>query len=234
MVDSSGSETPAEVPSHFHRDAPQDAHQRRRHQAVLEMVAQVPPGRVLDYGFGWGDIAWAVARSHPDIVGVDVEQRRVDFARREYAPLRFEQCRPDGLDFPDDSFDLVLSVVVLPFVPDDEAYMAEVRRVLRPGGHLVLATKTSPLLTRTWRRLSGRRELDRHPSPGIRHHDAGDAADLLRRHGFVILRRGAFYDPPFEARKNAVDLANGLVERVGELAGLVAPAPYPLFLARLA
>jgi len=232
VEDSSGSAMTAGVPAHFHRDAPQDAHQRRRHRAVLDMVARVPPGRVLDYGFGWGDIAWAVARSHPDIVGVDVEQRRVDFARREYAPLPFERCRPDGLDFPDAAFDLVLSVVVLPFVPDDEAYLAEVRRVLRPGGHLVLATKTSPLLTRLWRRLTGRRALDRNPSPGIRHHDAGDAAALLRRHGFTILRRRAFYDPPFEARKNLVDLANGVVERVGEWAGLVAPAPYPLFLAR--
>lgn len=232
MEDSSGSGEDVGVPAHFHRDAPQDAHQRRRHRAVLDMVARVPRGRVLDYGFGWGDIAWAVARSHPDIVGVDVEQRRVDFANRQYAPIPFSRCRPDGLDFPDASFDLVLSVVVLPFVPDDEAYLAEIRRVLRPGGHLVLATKTSPLLTRLWRRLTGRRELDRHPSPGIRHHDAGDAARLLRRHGFTILRRRAFYDPPFEARKNPVDLANGVVERVGELAGLVSPAPYPLFLAR--
>lgn len=221
-----------EIPAHFYKDAPQDAHQRRRHQAVLALLTQLPPGPVLDYGFGWGDIAWAAARTHPDIHGVDVEARRVEFARREYAPLPFDQCRPDGLDFTDARFDIVLSVVVLPFVPDDHAYLREIRRVLRPGGHLIIATKTSPFLTRCWRRLSGRREQDRHPAPGIRHHDAGDAAHLLHEHGFEILQRRAFYDPPFESRKNLIDRVNSLFELIGERLGLIATAPYPLFLAR--
>lgn len=221
-----------EIPLHFHRDAPQDAHQRKRHQAVLSLLRELPPGRVLDYGFGWGDIAWAASRTHPDIHAVDVEQRRVDFARQQYAPIPFDRCRPDGVDFPDASFDIVLSIVVLPFVPDDEAYVAELRRVLRPGGHLIVATKTSQFLSRNWLRLSGQRERDRNPAPGIRHHDAGDAAALLQRHGFSILRRRAFYDPPFEARRNLPDLVNGVFEVAGESLGLVQTAPYPLFLAR--
>jgi len=222
----------SDIPRHFYRDAPQDPHQRRRHRAVLSLLRELPQGRVLDYGFGWGDIAWAASRTHPDIQAVDVEQRRVEFARQQYAPIAFDRCRPDGVDFADASFDIVLSIVVLPFVPDDEAYVAELRRVLRPGGHLIIATKTSQFLPRMWRRLSGQRERDRHPTPGIRHHDAGDAAALLGRHGFTILRREAFYDPPFEARRNLVDLANGVFEVAGSALGLVQPAPYPLFLAR--
>ncbi len=222
----------SEIPNHFYRDAPQDDHQRRRHQAVLSLLRGLPAGRVLDYGFGWGDIAWAASKTHPDIHAVDVEQRRVDFARQQYAPIPFDRCRTDGVDFPDASFDIVLSIVVLPFVPDDEAYVAELRRVLRPGGHLIVATKTSPFLPRVWRRISGQRERDRHPAPGIRHHDAADAAALLERHGFAILRRKAFYDPPFEARRNMADLANGIFEVAGEALGVVDTAPYPLFLAR--
>lgn len=221
-----------DIPRHFYRDAPQDPHQRRRHQAVLSLLRDLPPGRVLDYGFGWGDIAWAASRTHPDIHAVDVEPRRVEFARQQYAPIPFDQCRPDGVDFADASFDIVLSIVVLPFVPDDEAYVAELRRVLRPGGHLVIATKTSQFLPRVWMRLSGRRERDRNPAPGIRHHDAADAAALLCRHGFTVLRREAFYDPPFEARRNVADLVNGVFEVAGDALGLVDPAPYPLFLAR--
>ena len=222
----------SEIPSHFYRDAPQDAHQRKRHRAVLALLRELPPGRVLDYGCGWGDIAWAASKTHPDIQAVDVEQRRVDFARRQYAPIPFSRCRTDGVDFADASFDIVLSIVVLPFVPDDEACMAELRRVLRPGGHLIIATKTSPFVSRLWYRLSGQREQDRHAAPGIRHHDAGDAAALIERHGFTILRRRAFYDPPFEARHNAADLVNGVFEVAGEAFGLVDTAPYPLFLAR--
>ena len=232
MSDEDRREEFADVPAHFRRGAPQDAHQKRRHDAVLALLRELPAGRVLDYGFGWGDIAWEAAKTHPDIQAVDVEQRRVDFARQQYAPIPFDRCRPDGLDFPDASFDIVLSIVVLPFVPDDEAYLADIRRVLRPGGHLVVATKTSPFLSRMWRRISGQRERDRHPSPGIRHHDAGDAAALLHRHGFEILRRRAFYDPPFESRRNMVDRVNNVFAVAGESLGLVAIAPYPLFLAR--
>lgn len=222
----------ADVPAHFHRDAPLDPHQRRRHDAVLSLLRTLPPGRVLDYGFGWGDIAWQASRTHPDIHCVDVEQRRVDFARSEYAPLPFDVCRPDGLDFPDASFDIVLSIVVLPFVPDDDAYMAEVRRVLRPDGKLIVATKTSQFLPRVWRRMSGQRERDRHPTPGIRHHDAADAAALIERHGFAIQRRGAFYDPPFESVKNVVDAVNSVFELAGSALGSIDAAPYPLFLAQ--
>lgn len=222
----------ADVPAHFHRDAPLDPHQRRRHDAVLALLRELPPGRVLDYGFGWGDIAWQAAKTHPDIHAVDVESRRVDFARGQYAPIPFDLCRPDGLDFPDASFDIVMSIVVLPFVPDDAAYMAEIRRVLRPGGQLILATKTSQFLPRLWKRLNGRRELDRHPAPGIRHHDAADAAALLERHGFAILKRGAFYDPPFEARRNIIDVVNGVIEVAGRALDIVDVAPYPLFLAQ--
>lgn len=221
-----------EVPLHFHRGAAQDAHQRRRHRAVLSLLQELPPGRVLDYGCGWGDIAWAASKTHPDIHAVDVDQRRIDFARRQYAPIPFQRCRPDGVDFPDGSFDIVLSIVVLPFVPDDAAYVAELRRLLRPGGHLIVATKTASFLPRMWRRFGGRRERERRASSAIAHHDARQAAALLRRHGFAILRRTAFYDPPFEAPKNVVDVLNGMVEIVGERLGLVATAPYPVFLAR--
>lgn len=222
----------ADVPAHFRRDAPLDPHQRRRHDAVLSLLRTLPPGRVLDYGFGWGDIAWQAARTHPDIHAVDVERRRVDFARSEYAPLPFDLCRPEGLDFPDASFDIVLSIVVLPFVPDDDAHIAEIRRVLRPGGKLIVATKTTSYLSRLWTRLIGQRGRGRGRAPGLHLHDAKAAAALLERHSFRILSRRAFYDPPFEERKNLADVLNGVCEAVGKTLGLVDTAPYPLFLAQ--
>lgn len=222
----------ADVPAHFRRDAPLDPHQRRRHDAVLSLLRGLPPGRVLDYGFGWGDIAYQASKTHPDIHAVDIESRRVDFARREYAPIPFDLCRNDGLDFPDASFDIVLSIVVLPFVPDDDAYMSEVRRVLRPGGRLIVATKTWPFLPRAWRRMTGKPALDRNPVSRLRLHDATHAAALLDRHGFTITRRSMFYDPPFEARRNIVELLNGLCEVGGRTLGIVDVAPYPLFLAQ--
>lgn len=222
-----------DIPAHFHKGASLEAHQRRRHEAVLEALALVPRGRILDYGCGWGDITWSMARTHPDIHAVDVDPARVDFARREFAPLDFALCREDGLDFPDASFDCVASVVVLPFVPDENAYLKEVRRVLRPGGHLLLATKICPRLRQAWHMLQGQPERNRQSSTGLRTHTASDVLALLQAQGFGVIHRTGFYDPPFEAHKNIGDIVNSAVEYAGEACGLTSLAPYQVFLCRL-
>lgn len=222
-----------EVPAHFHRDAPLEAHQRRRHRAVLAALARVPRGRLLDYGCGWGDITWSMARTHPDLHAVDVDPERVEYARREFAPLEFSTCRPDGVDFPDASFDCVASVVVLPFVPDVDAYLAEIRRVLRPEGHLVLATKVCPRLRQLKNALTGHPQRSRESTTGLRVHTTGDVLRLLDRHGFGVIGRSGFFDPPFEAHRNVADVVNGAVESLAELLHLHSMAPYQVFLCRL-
>jgi ubiquinone/menaquinone biosynthesis C-methylase UbiE len=222
----------AEVPPHFRRNAALNPHQRRRHRAVLALIGELPPGRVLDYGCGYGDLTFAISRTHPDVIGVDVAPDRVAFARSEYAPLRFEVCAAQGLDFPDASFDIVTSVVVVPFVPDPGAYLDEVRRVLKPGGHLIIAMKTWPALRRLYRRLRDGRGVGTRARSALHLYTIDGAAELLAEHGFSVLRREAFYDPFFSSRKNAADIVNALVELGGELLGVRTTAPYPLLLAR--
>lgn len=221
-----------QVPEHFRKGAPQDAHQRRRHEAILAALRTLPAGRVLDYGCGWGDIAWAISRTHPDIHAVDVDEERIAFARREYGPLPFSVCAGDGVDFPDASFDIVVSVVVLPFVPGEGAYLSEIRRVLKPGGHLILATKICPLLKQAWHRAIGQPQRSRYSPNSKRNHIASDVRSLLAGSHFRILEESGFYDPPFEARKNAADIVSGGIELLGEAFGMVAPAPYRIFVAR--
>jgi len=232
VADSTASLVRSEVPRHFRKDAPKSAHQSRRHRAVLGLLERLPPGRALDYGCGYGDLTYAISRTHPDVLGVDTAPERIEFARAEYAPLRFEVCAAQGLDLPDASFDIVTSVVVLPFVPDPGAYLDEVRRVLRPGGHLIVATKTWPPLRRIYHRLRGGSGGTAKKRSTLHLHTLGAAAALLAAHGFSVLRRDAFYDPPFSNRKNAGDLANSVVELGCELLRLKTPAPYPLLLAR--
>lgn len=231
VVNDSSASPAAEVPSHFRKGAPQNPHQRRRHRAVLALLDGLE-GRVLDYGCGWGDLTWAIAKTHPDVIGVDVAPERIAFAREEYAPLRFEVCPAQGLPFADASFDVVASIVVVPFVPDPDAYLEDVRRVLRPGGHLIIATKTWPLLRRIYRRLRDGRGVGTRARSKLHLHTLEDTVELLGAHGFTVLRREAFYDPPFSNHKNPADIVNSIVECIGELLRLKSPAPYPLLLAR--
>ncbi|HET6631092.1 MAG TPA: class I SAM-dependent methyltransferase [Rhodanobacteraceae bacterium] len=220
------------APLHFRRDAAPDPHQLRRRAVVLAMLREVP-GTLLDYGCGYGDLTWAMAVGRPRAVGVDVDAGRIDFARAHYAPLQFAHCREHGLDFPDASFDVVTSVVVTPFVPDVDGYLREARRVLTPGGHLLLATRAPQWLRRTAWRLRGRGP--RMPMPGserLHQHDARQAAALLDRHGFTIVRRGALYDPPFSDRRNLVDVAGGAIELMASCLHWHGASQYPVFLAR--
>ncbi|MGA7296272.1 MAG: methyltransferase domain-containing protein [Rhodanobacteraceae bacterium] len=218
-----------EIPAHFHRGAPLQAHQRRRHRAILAMLEGLE-GSLLDYGCGWGDLTWAMSKQVGQACGVDVDPQRVAFAAQEYAPVTFSRCDAGSLAFPDQHFDIVTSVVVIPFVPDVDAYLEEVRRVLRPGGHLILAGRSMPWLNRLWRRMSGQGLSARS---GLHVLTAAATQSRLEQHGFRVLRRSAFYDPPFSARRNLADVANSVVEFFGDMLGLVNVAPYPVFLARL-
>src|SRR6516225_1860816 len=91
------------VPANYRKGARPTWHQRRRHRAVLRLLQGVS-GKVLDFGCGYGDLAYAIAQTH-SVEGVDVDPDRVAFAAHEYAPIPFSRCDPAKLPFPDQSFD---------------------------------------------------------------------------------------------------------------------------------
>ncbi len=74
------------------------------------------------------------------------------YVRCDLSPTSDEILRVDLLDMPFEagSFDLVIANHVLEHVVDDGKAIAEIRRVLRPGGHAILQTPFSPKLERTW------------------------------------------------------------------------------------
>jgi 2-polyprenyl-3-methyl-5-hydroxy-6-metoxy-1,4-benzoquinol methylase len=70
------------APANYRKGAAMTWHQRRRHRAVLGLLRQLS-GSVLDYGCGYGDLAFAMSQTHV-VVGVDADSGRIDFARQEY------------------------------------------------------------------------------------------------------------------------------------------------------
>lgn len=99
--------------------------------------------RVLDYGCGSGYGAAHIAEVAEQVTAVDVAADAIDYARGQFSRenLGFEVIDPSRpLPFTDASFDVVLSFQVFEHVPDAGRYLAEIRRVLAPGGTLVLAT----------------------------------------------------------------------------------------------
>jgi ubiquinone/menaquinone biosynthesis C-methylase UbiE len=104
--------------------------------------AHVTPGRrVLDLGCGQGDLTAVLAAAGGDVLGVEVAQAAVDRARRRHPELQFTLAPIDGaLPLDDTSFDIVWASEVIEHVADTATWLSEVRRVLKPGGRLLVTT----------------------------------------------------------------------------------------------
>ncbi|HWH43404.1 MAG TPA: methyltransferase domain-containing protein [Thermoleophilaceae bacterium] len=122
----------------------QDVVEQRR--AVLRALDLRPGERVLDIGAGPGFLAVAMAAAvgpRGSVDGVDVSESMIALARRRSpephsAPLAFRLGDALALPFPDECFDVVVSTQVYEYVEDIQAALAEARRVLRPGGRLLV------------------------------------------------------------------------------------------------
>ncbi|GLS23055.1 hypothetical protein GCM10007874_60750 [Labrys miyagiensis] len=78
-----------------------------------------------------------------ETVGIDPTQPLLDEARRQGGAADYRLGRAETLDFPDGSFDLVVSYLTLLDIPDAAAAIAEMVRVLQPGGSLLIANMNS-------------------------------------------------------------------------------------------
>jgi SAM-dependent methyltransferase len=111
------------------------AGQERRFQMVRRW-APLAGRRVLDVGCGVGMYTDAFLRETPHVWGVEIEFERALEARERAAGV--VQSPGERLPFPDAAFDIVFSHEVLEHVADDQACVAEMVRVTRPGGRVVV------------------------------------------------------------------------------------------------
>jgi SAM-dependent methyltransferase len=109
-----------------------------------------PGDRVLDLGCGGGRHAYGAIRRGADVVALDFSLEEVETVNATVAAMAAAGEIPTGvtatavrgdllaLPFPDDSFDKVIAAEVLEHIPADERAMAEIARVLKPGGQAAI------------------------------------------------------------------------------------------------
>ncbi len=111
------------------------------HDAAFFMPHLRPGMQLLDVGCGPGSITLGFAEvvAPGQVVGVDIQSAQVELARtaalaRGQSTIHFEVANAYSLPFPDDSFDAVFANGILMHLREPARSLAELRRVLRPGG----------------------------------------------------------------------------------------------------
>lgn len=123
---------------------------------ALAMLDLSQPRTVLDVGFGQGRTASVLLRDGHRVIGVDASPTMVKQATaRNRAACRDGRAtlrHGDGISipFPDAIADAAITVHTIYFMPDPATTLAEIARVLRPGGTLAIACRTSDTPTAAW------------------------------------------------------------------------------------
>lgn len=188
-------------------------------------------GRILDIGCGTADYAALGARHQAEYVGLDYSLSMIEQAMERTAEeegvRRFAVGAGDKLAFADDSFDLVIALGYIEYFEDPSETLEELRRVMAPGGTLIMQSFKWDLLgrlRRSWEDLRrGRRDGadDRLPTDWVDKKYSGRELDeVVERFGFVRTdyTYNNFYLLPEAARRRWPRLYMSLSERVGRSA----------------
>jgi arsenite methyltransferase len=117
-----------------------------RRQTLIQSLLPKPGERVLDIGTGPGFVANELADAvgpTGTILGVDISEPMLQLARRrcaEKAWVQFEFGDATRLPVSDADFDIAVSVQIYEYIHDIEAALAELHRILRPGGRAAIIT----------------------------------------------------------------------------------------------
>lgn len=164
----------------------------REVHTVVSALARRAPGRVLDAGAGTGRIARVLHHAGWHVTALDVSTRMLDQLRDGIPGCRtVHAALGDALPLDDATFDAVVSMRVLKYVVDLDAALAELARVVRPGGTAVFEFPNARSLARFG--------YGRAP---IHFVTAGEAAARCRAAGFEIVEAvaGARLPQPVWAR----------------------------------
>ncbi|MFI9388160.1 class I SAM-dependent methyltransferase [Kutzneria sp. NPDC052558] len=179
--------------------------------AMLALAGEVAGRRILDAGCGAGPLSAALRERGAIVTGIDASAGMLAQARKrlgEDADLRVADLA-DPLPLPDNTFDDVVASLVLHYLEDWGPTLAELRRVLKPGGRLLVSVE-HPSAILLWQRESGAKPDYFATRERIEEWNMGGHTVPLR-----------FWDRPLHAMTDAFTAAGFRILGLGE------PAPVP-------
>lgn len=143
---------------------------------------------VLEVACGPGQGLGYLAKNAKRVVGGDIDENCLRFAQDHYADderqIELLKLDAQNLPFEDNSFDTVLMFEAIYFLPDTAKFIKEAKRILRPGGIVLIVT-----VNNQW---SGQ-----HPAPfSTKYYSANELHELLSSEGFAMRLFVGFPDEP--------------------------------------
>jgi 2-polyprenyl-3-methyl-5-hydroxy-6-metoxy-1,4-benzoquinol methylase len=163
-----------------------DSKRRRAARTVRRLRRVQPAGRWLDVGCSAGFIVEAAKKSGYEAHGIDVEAWGIEHARKTLGLENVRQGFLEDQGYADGFFNVITSYEVIEHVPDLNRFVAELKRLLAPGGILEISTPDighwrRPRKLETWNAIL--------PSEHLYYFSLDTLSRLLKKHKLVIARK---------------------------------------------
>lgn len=186
----------------YERETPDGYSFRVRRERVLELLPDGAGKHVLDIAGGPGVMVEGLNRQGWRVDCVDAAPEMIELAHKKYGHLpntRFAVGDVYALNYPDATFDAVTAMGLVEYLDDQNKAMAEMARVTKPGGDVIITFPNQPSFWRTWARVLRsitalpRRTLKmltgKKPYPiSHKEYTQTDAWEYMERHGLQPLQ----------------------------------------------
>ena len=159
---------------------------RDTQQAILFYLPYKAGGKLLDVGCGNGSSMQVMQAHGWQVEGIDFDEKSIAQARANGLTASVGELR--DFNYPDNSFDAVMTSHVIEHVPEPESFLRECLRILKPGGTLIAVTPNADSLGHTrfkqdWRGLEIPRHLQIFTAPSLAL--LADKTGFARRESFT-------------------------------------------------
>ena len=110
-------------------------------ETLRKLLPDLKDKRVLDLGCGYGwHCIYAMEHGASSVVGVDISHKMLEVAKEKthFPQVEYKCCAIEDVEFPEESFDVILSSLAFHYVADYEILVKKIYRILKSGGKLVL------------------------------------------------------------------------------------------------
>jgi len=116
-----------------------------RYNQVVNQIPKNPSQIILDIGCGEGVLVYLIfKKTKSQITGIDTDQLSLEFAKSKFKSLKvkakFFKANAYKLPFKNNTFDTIVSAEVIEHLSDTHKYLSEIKRVLKPGGKVIITT----------------------------------------------------------------------------------------------